>query len=237
VGFRAPIVPAAARTHALIVPVLNFAWLAGSGAARGSAVFGQPIELDLMGRGIRCLDGSPGNYFVIAGPPGDFPGAYPNDFRLYTWTGNQADRPQQRHGDLTDLNPEGLVTPPPLPWTENTVFEIITDNGRRLWYGDDIMSKFLPVRAFRKFRTDLVALGPIVTPEPVVTSTEVDGTGVTVVWRSLLGLRYRLQYKDHLQDPTWKSVGDDVLAPGPYTAKQDNTPRGSHRFYRVQVLP
>ena len=51
VAFRAPEVPTASRTRALIAPITNFADLV-TGVAT-SASIGAPIELDLGGRGIR----------------------------------------------------------------------------------------------------------------------------------------------------------------------------------------
>ena len=98
-AFRAPIVPATNRNYALIVPVLNFTTLAVSNGPPGSASFGPPIELDLYGRGTRSLEGNSSGYLIVAGPAGTLPGNYPQDFKLYTWTGNPADQPQQRDAD------------------------------------------------------------------------------------------------------------------------------------------
>ncbi len=237
VGFRAPIVPATNRTHALIVPVLNFAWLASSDAPAGSAVFGAPIELDLYGRGIRSIERIGANYLIVAGVPGDFPGAYPHDFRLYTWTGNPADRPQERTANLTDLNPEAIVELPPLPWTPQSLIQLVSDSGRRDWYNDGTQAKFLPEINIKKFRTDWVALGGINKPTPVMTSAEVGQNGVTVWWRALAGERYRLQYKSSLASAQWTDVPGDVLAAGPFASKLDSSAAGVQRFYHVMLLP
>src|SRR4029079_10711913 len=103
IGFRAPIVPAANRNYALILPVLNFATLAASTGPPGSAIFGAPVELDLYGRGIRSIEGNSDGYIIVGRPTVDFPTNYPVDFRLYTWSGNPADNAQLREADLTGL--------------------------------------------------------------------------------------------------------------------------------------
>src|SRR5262249_52369499 len=68
IGFRAPLVPATNRVHALIVPVLNFDKLAIGNGPVGSAVFGAPIELPLGCRGIRSIEGDTNGYLIVAGP-------------------------------------------------------------------------------------------------------------------------------------------------------------------------
>ena len=166
IGFRAPIVPVTNRTHALIVPVLNFASLAVGTGPPGSTVFGAPIELDLYGRGIRSMECVGSNYLIVAGIPGDFPGEYPNDFRIYTWTGNPADPPQERATDLRGLNPEGIVELPQPPWTPNSLVHLVTDAGRKIWYNDAITAKEMSIPYFKKFQTDIVFLGSVVKTMP-----------------------------------------------------------------------
>lgn len=236
VAFRAPIVSATNRTHALIVPVLNFATLASSGGPPGSTIFGAPIELDLYGRGIRSLEGNTNGYLIVAGPAGSQSSNYPQDFRLYTWTGNPADQPQQRAADLAGLNPEGIAELPPGPWTNNTQFQILSDNGTSVFYNDGIPAKSLPVANFKKCRSDLVALGGVVKPTPIITSTTRSGTNLTLMWRALKGENYRVQYKTDLSQINWLDVAGDVIATGPYANKvvSNSSPR---LFCRVVLLP
>ena len=137
-AFRAPLIPPA-RTHALIVPVTNFTTLAARGGPAGSARFGPPIELDLGGRGIRSIEGTGTNYLIVAGPAGtgtNLPA--PGNFRLYTWTGRAADAPRERTADLTGLNVEGIVELPAGVWTPPTKFQLVTDAGTNVYYGDEI---------------------------------------------------------------------------------------------------
>jgi hypothetical protein len=237
-GFRAPIVPAANRLYSLIVPVLNFTNMAVKSGIVGSAQFGAPIELDLGGRGVRSIEGTGNNYLIIAGPPGDINDDMPppRDFKLYTWTGNAADRPQERGADLTGLNPEGIIQLPAPPWTATTQFEILSDNGRTIYYGDGEPGKTLPVVNFRKCRSDLVTLGAVVTPRPYVISVVQAGANLTLAWRSVQGRSYRVQYTTSMAAPSWTNVTGDVAASGPVSSKTFSS-GGVTRFYRVALLP
>jgi hypothetical protein len=237
IGFRAPLASPNSRTHALIVPVLNFASVAVSTGPQGSAIFGTPIELDLYGRGIRSIERVGANYLIVAGIPGDFLGEYPKDFRLYTWTGNPADRPQERATDLRGLNPEGIIELPPLPWTPGSLVHLLSDSGRKIWYNDDITAKAMPIPNFKKFRSDVVTLGSIVKTSPKVTFMEYRAAAFTIGWRSIAGERYRVQYKSSFSELSWTPLGEDVLAAGTYSTKTDSNPEGPHRFYHVLVLP
>jgi hypothetical protein len=67
IGVRAPIVPATNRTHALLVPVVNFTTLAVGNGPPGSARFGTPIELDMFERGFRSIEWNGFAYLIVAG--------------------------------------------------------------------------------------------------------------------------------------------------------------------------
>ena len=238
VGFRAPLMPTNSRTHALIVPVLNFATIAASPAApAGSAVFGAPIELDLFNRGIRSIEAVGANYLIVAGIPGDFPGAYPKDFKLFTWTGNAADAPQERAANLSGMNPEGIIELPQPPWGPASLVHLLSDNGRKDWYGDGIQSKAMPVRNFKKFRSDIVTLGPVVKSMPYIVSVQYRNGNVTIVWRGIVGDRYRLLYKSTFSDATWTALAGDITAASPYCSQTDFNVQGQQRFYKVEVVP
>jgi len=236
VAFRAPIVPATNRTYALIMPVLNFTMLAVSDGPPGSTVFGAPIELDLYGRGIRSLGGDTNGYLIVAGPAAATPEKYPQDFRLYTWTGNPTDKPQQRAADLAGLNPEGIAELPPPPWNENTQFQLLSDNGQSVFYNDGITAKSLPEPNFKKCRSDLVTLGAVVKPAPILTATSLIGTNLTITWRALKGETYRVQTTTNLAPANWVDVAGDVTATEPFASKAVNLP-SPQMFCRVVLLP
>jgi hypothetical protein len=205
----------------------------------GSAQFGTPIELDLGGRGVRSIEGTGNNYLIIGGPPGDINPDMPppRDFKLYTWTGNAADRPQERAADLTGLNPEGIIQLPPLPWTATTQIEILTDNGRTVYYGDGVTGKALPIRNFKKSRSDLVTLGAVVAPKPYIISVMPAGNEMLVTWRAVPTRSYRVQFAGAVSGSTWTDVSGDVTASGPIASKSVATGAGAQRFYRVALLP
>ena len=237
VACRAPIVAATNRNYALIIPVLNFTTLAISGAGPGSAVFGDPIEMDLYGRGIRSLEGSAGGYMLIGGPAGDLPGDYPQDFRLYTWTGHPLEAPQQRAADLAGLNPEGVIELPPSPWTAESTVDIVSDNGKKVYYDDGIIAKHLTEPNFKKFRSDTVRLGEIVKPAPWILSTRISEGGVILTWRALKGERYRVQCTSDFAAEAWSDLPGEVLADGPIATKVDGVDPRAQRFYRIVLAP
>jgi hypothetical protein len=237
VGLRAPIISATSRTYALLVPVLNFATLAGSTGPQGSAIFGPPVELDLYGRGIRSIEGNADGYMIVGGPPIDVPTNYPMDFRLYTWSGDPAQNPQQRSADLSGLNPEGIVELPVAPWTANSMVQLLSDSGRKVYYGDNIIAKHLSEPNLKKCRSDFVALGNVVKPSPIIVSTVISPGAVTITWRALRGETYRVESSINCSSGSWSSFAPDVLATAPYMSMADTRPRSTQLFYRVMVLP
>jgi hypothetical protein len=232
-GLRAPIGPATNRVFALIIPVTNFTDLAASAGPPGSARFGTPIELDLFGRGIRSIEGSPDGYLIVAGTPMNVTGKYPDDFKLYIWTGLPGAAPQEFTADLSMLNPEGIVELPPGPWTSNTVFQLISDNGAKVWYGDGVQAKHLPTREFRKFRSDWVRLGNSTAQAPILQSATWASNTVTLKWRAAVGHNYSIGYKTNLHDFTWQTLTNSILSPSTQAIFTDFLPAPPRRFYRI----
>jgi hypothetical protein len=237
IACRAPLVPAHRRTHALVVTVLNFASLAASDAPPGSAQFGPPIELDLFGRGIRSIEGEGTNYLIVAGPAGPAPGRYPQDFRLYRWTGQPGDSPQLLSAFLGGLNPEAIVELPPAPWLPDTEVQILSDSGTRIWYGDTTITKLLPETNFKKCRMDWVTLGSVEVPQPVIVEVSPSPEGSLVRWRGLPGAVYRLQWCDQLETVDWRDVAEDVIAEDVLLEKRHLAPIVGNRYYRVVSPP
>ncbi|MDD0838715.1 lamin tail domain-containing protein [Curvibacter sp. HBC61] len=192
-GFRAPLVAgpgqaavaagsSAGRTHALLIPVTNFASLLQSnGGTAGSATFGTPIRLNLGGRGIREIRRTVDNqYLILAGPSDGATGVAPKDFRLYTWDGRvgangEAINLALRSAALTTLlggmaaSPEGLIEPA-TALSDNVSIGILSDAGDVVFYGDGTAAKDL-TEAHRKARLDTVTLGS--------TASYVDTDGVS----------------------------------------------------------
>lgn len=241
IAFRAPLVPPTNRVNALIIPVRNYGRITTKASGPGSALFGAPIELNLGGRAIRSIEGFGGtNYLLIAGPPGspDTNGVIPppGNFRLFTWTGQPTNQPAERAADLTGLNAEGIVEVFPGAWTATNLFQIISDNGTNIFYGDGIQAKHLQIeglpREFKKFRVDTVALGDIVAPAPLIRSaSNADGV-ITVNWFSVSGNTYRLQMKPALV-AEWSDVPGDVIAGGSTAGKSIQSAPDAQCFFRV----
>jgi hypothetical protein len=60
---------------------------------------------------------------------------------------------------------------------------------------------------------------------------------VTLAWSAQTGLRYAVEWKSHLNDLAWQSLGE-VTGSGNAAAFQDTPPAGTpQRFYRVRLLP
>jgi hypothetical protein len=237
VAFRAPIVPAARRAFALIVPVLNFTELAASDGSPRSAVFGVPVELDLYGRGIRSLEGDDQGYLIIAGPAGPAPTTYPRDFRLFTWNGLPGDQPQERAADLTALNPEGIVQLPPHPWTASSQVQIVSDNGQWLFYGDDTRAKSLPHPEWKKCRSDVVELGGVVAPSPVILRAELADHQLTLLWRAPPSSTCTVERNQNLSDDGWMQVPGEVIQDGPFSQQTLPPDEDDSGFYRLRCQP
>lgn len=169
IAFRAPNQPTTNRTQALIIPVTNFTSILNTtGGTTGSANFAAPIFLDLGGRGIRSIERNTNNqYLIIAGPAGGATGNPPNDFRLYTWTGNATDAPVLRVADLTALNTNGSfesIVEVPDSLTNTSQIQLLVDNGDTVWYNNGTISKDLAQDNFQKFRSEVITLdSPAVT--------------------------------------------------------------------------
>jgi hypothetical protein len=97
IGFRNPI----REGKALIVPLNN----PGDVVEGRPAIFGDPVELDLGGLGIRSMEfwQARSAYVILAGPSG---AAGP--FRIFSWSGTAGDKPLLMKEDLTGLIPEAL---------------------------------------------------------------------------------------------------------------------------------
>lgn len=109
IGFRGPI----REGKALLVPLLNGPDLVADGAATPEPKFGEPILLDLGGRGLRDMVWWRGAYLLIGGyfdehlTNKDAPKP-----KLFRWSGKASDKVTMLNLNLDDLNPEGLVVFP-----------------------------------------------------------------------------------------------------------------------------
>jgi uncharacterized protein len=160
IAFRAPLLPLAQRSRALLIHATNLrsviaAAPAGGSAAPGSVTFAAPILLDLGGRGIRdIVRTADGQYLLAAGPAAEANGTPPSDFRLYVWSGNAADAPELLAAGLSTITSAGSLET--LVNADSAVagplqLEMLSDSGDTVWYRDGVIAKDLPEARFRKF--------------------------------------------------------------------------------------
>jgi hypothetical protein len=138
VGFRNPV----PNGRALLVPLLNPAELVETVSGR-KARFGEPILLELRGRGVRsierALDGR--GYWIVAGPAADA-GA----FTLYRWSGQAKEAPRiVDSSELVGLRPEALFERPGGGGT----FQILSDDGGVVTHGKACKDRPMTVQGFR----------------------------------------------------------------------------------------
>jgi hypothetical protein len=70
---------------------------------------------------------------------------------------------------------------------------------------------------------------------PPVSNVEVTNGVLTITWRSIQNVTYRVQFKSSLADTDWTDLLGDVTANGSTASKNDNVAAGT-RFYRVKAL-
>lgn len=165
IAFRAPLVPVSNRTKALIAPITNFETWFNNGSPTGSPTFGNPIELNLGGRGFRdIIRLSNGVYIIVAGSYDTNPNG-----AIFKWTGNTNDAPIL----ISDFNVVALNAEAAVEVFENNVLaenklEIISDNGSFEFYNDGTEAKDLSQNNYKKFRSDLFVAATNVLPNQTI---------------------------------------------------------------------
>lgn len=132
IGFRNPI----PRGKALLVPVQN----PGDVIEGKTPNFGDPILLDLGGRGIREIAQHEGRYLIVAG---SFDGG--GKSHLYEWDGRSPAAGDLGKINLGKFNPEAVIFYPDKGWKE---VQVLSDDGNRIAGGTQ--GKIKPAnRSFR----------------------------------------------------------------------------------------
>lgn len=235
-GFRAPLTPVSKRKNALVIPLLNPGALVGATPARGPnpdgsglARFGEPIELDLDGLGIRSMEGNGSGYIVIGGDVAD------SGLKvLYTWTGRRGDVPVRRSVYLQsldsrpDFNVEGIVEISPGPPGPATVVELLSDDG------GEVKPTWRSLRAVIE-----VPETPGNTPQLRNLSVSPDGTRVRFDMRAKDKTCYEVLWTPTLLPAAWTSRGTlrtDSNGQGSYTdIRTGSTP--SSGYYGLRACP
>lgn len=71
---------------------------------------------------------------------------------------------------------------------------------------------------------------------PAFVSISLLNRTVSMTWNSLVDQSYQVEFKDNLSCPTWKELGQPVVATNTLSSISD-LPTGATRFYRIKVLP
>ena len=162
---------------------------------------------------------SPGDKFVYVGQTISF-----------TIQANDADQPPQTliysldPGAPTNaaINPAtGVFT-----WTAvsgqaaitNTITVRVTDNG------------VPPLSASQNFKVTAF-------PLPRINALTLDAFTITFTWPSLPGQSYQVEYRNELATGVWMPLGSPIAGTGDPLAITDDRGYGSHRFYRLKILP
>lgn len=141
IGLRNPL----PRGKALVIPLNNPKQLIdGNANAQLRADFGDAIELDLQGRGIRSIERVSTGYYIVAGPIDD-DGA----FDIYRWSGVAGAAPVMLHLPmLQGLRPESLIVP------AAGKIQILSDDGSTLVEGTACKDLPKEARSFRSVTFD-----------------------------------------------------------------------------------
>ena len=72
---------------------------------------------------------------------------------------------------------------------------------------------------------------------PMYLSATVANGQIILEWNAVAGLKYRLQFKQNLNDLIWSNVVPDVVASGSSASQTNALSSSAQRFYRVIVVP
>jgi photosystem II stability/assembly factor-like uncharacterized protein len=76
-----------------------------------------------------------------------------------------------------------------------------------------------------------------VVPQPEISSVTMSANNVVLVWTSLVGVGYQVQYTTDLTTPvTWTDLGSPVNATGATATYTDSLPTDVQRFYQISVV-
>lgn len=83
----------------------------------------------------------------------------------------------------------------------------------------------------------VIVLPSVVVAPPVFQSITLSEGSVTLIWTTVAGRNYRLQYNSDFTGTNWTDITPDIPASGPTTSFTAPVRESDQRFYRVSVLP
>ena len=81
-----------------------------------------------------------------------------------------------------------------------------------------------------------IAPPAVCTPPQIANVSGTRGGGISLAFNSLVGLNYRVEYKNTLNDAFWTPLGATITATGVTTTATDSIGANPMRFYRVVCL-
>jgi hypothetical protein len=111
----------------------------------------------------------------------------------------------------------------------------LSDNGTTIYYGDGVEAKHLPVKEFKKSRTDWVTLGEVVPQTPLLRTAIKKASAFKLTWHSVKGTKYRVQQTTSLDAP-WQDVSGEVTAADAVTSTEVSGAGTTQEFYRVVAV-
>jgi hypothetical protein len=85
--------------------------------------------------------------------------------------------------------------------------------------------------------SDAKSFQVIVVAQPKAGAVSFQGGILKISWNSVSGQRYRVQFKNNLNEPGWQDLPGDVVASSALASKNDFPGPTSQRFYRVLIVP
>ncbi|ACU76284.1 hypothetical protein Caci_7459 [Catenulispora acidiphila DSM 44928] len=151
-AFRAPQESPSNRTKALIVPATNVDQLVTGAASK--ATFGNAIQMDLGGLGIRDIRKNADNQYVIVSGTAD---GSNNAAALYSWDGVATDAPAKDALTMPTSAASGaweIIGNVPDPLVSGSPLSMAQDDGDVVWYNDGKTSKDGLTAQYMKFLRD-----------------------------------------------------------------------------------
>ncbi len=131
---------------------------------------------------------------------------------------------------VSGVTTKGVSSPLPHRFAFDTGYHTVTVTG-----GDSgmLLDKFIVTNDPNFVPTETV----LTPPAPVISNLAFTPNGGQVTWSTIVGLSYRLVYKDNLTDSQWLPASPEIVAFGDNLTWTDETAgASSRRFYSILVV-
>jgi hypothetical protein len=80
---------------------------------------------------------------------------------------------------------------------------------------------------------DNLSFSASVPAPPVALDIQVSGAGILLIWPTIMGVNYQIEYKDDLAAPAWTPLGSPVPGTGGSVSVTNDLTLSAQRFYRI----